>query len=117
MGILIEHFAGKFPLWLSPVQIEIIPVSEKFIDYAKDLQKKFKDAGFRVNLDDRAEKVGYKIRQAQLKKINYMLVVGQQEVDSNKLVVRARDGEEIKDVSVEDFIEKLNKEVKEKTIK
>ena len=117
MGILIEHFAGKFPLWLSPVQIEVIPVSEKFIDYAKDLQKKFKDAGFRVNLDDRAEKVGYKIRQAQLKKINYMLVVGQQEVDSNKLVVRARDGEEIKDVSVEDFIEKLNKEVKEKTIK
>ena len=117
MGILIEHFAGKFPLWLSPVQIEIIPVSEKFIDYAKDLQKKFKDAGFRVNLDDRAEKVGYKIRQAQLKKINYMLVVGQQEVDSNKLVVRARDGEEIKDVSVKDFIEKLNKEVKEKTIK
>ena len=117
MGILIEHFAGKFPLWLSPVQIEVIPVSEKFIDYAKDLQKQLKDAGFRVNLDDRAEKVGYKIRQAQLKKINYMLVVGQQEVDSNKLVVRARDGEEIKDVSVEDFIEKLNKEVKEKTIK
>ncbi|MDO5040989.1 MAG: threonine--tRNA ligase [Peptoniphilus sp.] len=117
MGILIEHFAGKFPLWLSPVQVEVIPVSEKFGDFAKELTDRLYKEGLRVHLDDRAEKVGYKIRQAQLNKTNYMLVVGEQEVQSGKLSVRNRKGEETKDVSVEKFIEDLKEEIKSKAIK
>ncbi len=116
MGILIEHFAGKFPLWLSPVQIQIIPVSEKFYAYAEDLRNKFKNKGFRVELDERAEKVGYKIRQAQLKKINYMLVVGEQEMESGLLSVRKRNGQEIKDVKFDDFVRDLQEEVDSKRI-
>lgn len=116
MGILIEHFAGKFPLWLSPVQIQIIPVSEKFYEYAEDLRKKFKEKGFRVEIDERAEKVGYKIRQAQLKKINYMLVVGEQEMESGLLSVRKRNGQEIKDVKFDDFVRDLQEEVDSKRI-
>ncbi len=117
MGILIEHFAGKFPLWLSPVQVEIIPVSEKFADFAKELTERLDKEGLRVHLDERAEKVGYKIRQAQLNKTNYMLVVGEQEVESGKLSVRNRNGEETKDVSVEKFVEDLKEEIKNKRIK
>ncbi|WP_071028378.1 threonine--tRNA ligase [Peptoniphilus raoultii] len=116
MGILIEHFAGKFPLWLSPVQVAIIPVSEKFTDYAKELEGKFKSFGLRVKLDARAEKVGYKIREAQLKKINYMLVIGEKEVESHKLSVRKRNGDEVKDVDVDRFIEDLKEEVITKAI-
>ncbi len=116
MGILIEHFAGKFPLWLSPVQIQIIPVSEKFYAYAEDLRNKFKTKGFRVEIDERAEKVGYKIRQAQLKKINYMLVVGEQEMESGLLSVRKRNGQEIKDVKFDDFVRDLQEEVDSKRI-
>lgn len=116
MGVLIEHFAGKFPLWLAPVQVEIIPVSDKFNDYAIELRDLFAKKGIRVKLDDRAEKVGYKIREAQLKKINYMLVVGEQEVSSKKLSVRKRNGEEIKDISPEEFIESLLSEIKSKEI-
>ncbi len=114
MGILIEHYAGKFPLWLSPVQVEIIPVSEKFASYAEEVEKQLKDAGIRVHLDSRSEKVGYKIRQAQLNKINYMLVLGEKEVDAHSISVRARDGQERKDVKIEDFICELEKEIKEK---
>ncbi|WP_036728867.1 threonine--tRNA ligase [Peptoniphilus mikwangii] len=116
MGILIEHFAGKFPLWLSPIQVEIIPVSEKFAEFAKELEIKLKNAGLKVYLDERAEKVGYKIREAQLKKINYMLVVGEQEVNSGKLSVRKRNGEEIKDCEVEEFINILKSEIESKEI-
>ncbi|MGO3751397.1 MAG: threonine--tRNA ligase [Peptoniphilaceae bacterium] len=116
MGILIEHFAGKFPLWLSPVQVEIIPVSDKFLDFSEELKSKFAKEGIRVHLDSRAEKVGYKIRQAQLKKINYMLVVGEQEVESGKLSVRKRNGEELKEVKLDEFIELLKEEIKTKKI-
>lgn len=116
MGVLIEHFAGKFPLWLAPVQVEIIPVSNKFNDYAEELKDQLAESGIRVKLDDRAEKVGYKIREAQIKKINYMLVVGEQEVQSKKLSVRKRNGEEIKDVAPEDFIKSLLSEIKSKEI-
>lgn len=116
MGILIEHFAGKFPLWLSPVQVEIIPVSDKFLDFSEELKSKLAKEGIRVHLDSRAEKVGYKIRQAQLKKINYMLVVGEQEVESGKLSVRKRNGEELKEVKLDEFIELLKEEIKTKKI-
>lgn len=116
MGILIEHFAGKFPLWLSPVQVEIIPVSEKFKPYAGEVFDQLKKAGIRVKIDERAEKVGYKIREAQLNKVNYMLVIGEKETASHKLSVRKRSGEEVKDVEVSKFIEDLKEEIKTKAI-
>ena len=110
IGVLTEHFAGRFPLWINPQQVEIIPVSDKFIDYCEDLKEKIKEAGFRVNIDYRSEGVGYKIRQAQLMRTNYMLVVGEKEETSGKLTVRNRDGEETADVSVDEFIEKISEE-------
>ena len=116
MGILIEHFAGKFPLWLSPVQVEVIPVSDKFKDFAKSIADKLHAEGLRVHLDGRAEKVGYKIREAQVKKINYMLVIGEKEETSGKLSVRKRNGEEVQDVDVDEFIASLKEEIKNKTI-
>ena len=116
MGILIEHFAGKFPLWLSPVQVEIIPVSDKFKDYAQKVADKLHAEGLRVHLDGRTEKVGYKIREAQVKKINYMLVIGEKEETSGKLSVRKRSGEEVQDVDVDEFIASLKDEIKNKTI-
>lgn len=116
MGILIEHFAGKFPLWLSPVQVEVIPVSDKFKDYAQNLANKLHAEGLRVHLDGRTEKVGYKIREAQVKKINYMLVIGEKEETSGKLSVRKRSGEEVQDVDVDEFIASLKEEIKNKTI-
>lgn len=116
MGILIEHFAGKFPLWLSPVQVEVIPVSDKFKDFAESIADKLHAAGLRVHLDGRAEKVGYKIREAQVKKINYMLVIGEKEETSGKLSVRKRNGEEVQDVDIDEFIASLKEEIKNKTI-
>ncbi len=116
MGILIEHFAGKFPLWLSPVQVEVIPVSDKFKDYAQKIADKLHAEGLRVHLDGRTEKVGYKIREAQVKKINYMLVIGEKEETSGKLSVRKRSGEEVQDVDVDEFIASLKEEIKNKTI-
>ena len=116
MGILIEHFAGKFPLWLSPVQVEVIPVSDKFKDYAQKVADKLHAEGLRVHLDGRTEKVGYKIREAQVKKINYMLVIGEKEETSGKLSVRRRSGEEVQDVDVDEFIASLKEEIKNKTI-
>lgn len=116
IGVLTEHFAGRFPLWLNPEQVVIIPVSDKFLDTAEDLRKEIKEAGFRVSIDERSEGVGYKIRQAQLMRANYMLVVGEKEEESKLLTVRNRDGEETPEVSVESFIEKLNEERDNKSV-
>ena len=116
IGSVTEQFAGRFPLWINPKQVEIIPVSDKFADFADDLAKKIKKAGYRVEVDHRSEGVGYKIRQAQLMRTNYMLVVGENEEKSGKLSVRNRDGEETKDVSFEEFIEKLDEERDNKSL-
>ena len=116
IGVLTEHFAGRFPLWLNPEQVVIIPVSDKFLDTANDLKSKIKDAGFRVSIDERSEGVGYKIRQAQLMRANYMLVVGEKEEESKLLTVRNRDGEETPEVSVETFIQKLSEERDNKAV-
>ncbi|MDD7463561.1 MAG: threonine--tRNA ligase [Anaerococcus sp.] len=116
IGSVTEQFAGRFPLWINPEQVAIIPVSDKFQDFAEDLEKKIKKAGFRVKVDKRSEGVGYKIRQAQLRRTNYMLVVGEVEKESNKLTVRNRDGVETKDVPVEEFIEKISEERDKKSI-
>lgn len=116
IGVLTEHFAGRFPLWINPEQVIIIPVSDKFIDTAEKLEGKIKDAGFRVSIDKRSEGVGYKIRQAQLMRANYMLVVGEKEENSKLLTVRNRDGEETNDVSVDSFIEKIKEESDSKSV-
>lgn len=112
IGILIEHFAGKFPVWLAPVQAKILPISDKFMDYAKDIEAKLFDAGVRVALDDRAEKIGYKIREAQLEKVPYMLIVGEKELESKTISIRLRDTGETISMDLEDFTKKVVEESK-----
>ncbi|SCL94975.1 threonine--tRNA ligase [Sporanaerobacter sp. PP17-6a] len=114
IGILIEHYAGKFPLWLSPVQVILLPISDKFNDYAYELKKEMIDKNIRVDIDDRAEKIGYKIREAQLQKVPYMLVLGEKEVENNDVSVRAREEGDLGRMGIEDFIGKVIEEVKNK---
>ena len=96
---------------MAPCQVKVLSVSDKYNDFAKELQDKLFNAGIRVELDDRAEKVGFKIREAQLEKIPYMLVVGEKEMESGLLSVRSRDEGELGQMSVEDFLAKLNKQI------
>ena len=117
MGILIEHFAGAFPTWLSPTQVEVIPVSDKTLDYAKKVKDEIENAGIRVHLDDRAEKMGYKIREAQTHKIPYMIVVGPKEAEENKVSVRSRFKGDEGTSDVESFISMISKEIDSKTIR
>jgi len=114
MGILIEHYAGKFPVWLAPVQITILPISDRFNDYAYDLMKQLKDRGLRVEVDDRAEKIGYKIREARLQRVPYMFIVGEKEVNENLVSVRSRDRGDLGQVSLEEAIAKIEKEIETK---
>ena len=110
IGVLTEHFAGRFPLWINPRQVEVIPVADRFADKAHEIAKEIEKAGFRVGVDERSEGVGYKIRSAQMMRTNYMLVVGDKEIESGLLTVRNRDGEETKDVKLADFIAKISQE-------
>ena len=114
IGILIEHFAGKFPVWLSPVQIKVIPVSEKYIDYAEKVNKTLFDAGLRTELDSRDEKVGYKIREARSLRIPYMIVVGENELQNGTVTVRRR-GSEVQDtLSTDAFIDEIKAKIASK---
>jgi threonyl-tRNA synthetase len=115
-GILIEHYAGAFPTWLAPVQVVILPVSEKYVDYAKQLSEKFDKTGIRVELDDRNETLGYRIRENQMRKVPYMIIVGEKEEESGKISVRTRDGRDIHDVEVEEFITKITGEINSRSI-
>lgn len=116
IGILIEHYAGAFPTWMAPVQIKVIPVNEgAHGEYAKALNKQFIDLKLRSELDNRDEKLGYKIREAQTKKVPYQLVVGDNEVDSNKVTYRKYGSEEQVTVTVEDFISMIQKEIENKS--
>lgn len=114
MGILIEHFAGKFPVWLSPVQVSILPISDKFNDYAYELMNELKEKGIRVDVDARAEKIGYKIREAQLQRTPYMLVVGEKEVENRAVSVRKRDEGDIGQMSIGEFEKRIFEEIKTK---
>ena len=114
IGILIEHFAGKFPLWLSPVQVKVIPVSEKSMDYANGVYEKLKAAGIRTELDNKDEKVGYKIRQAQLEKVPYMLVLGEKEVAAGTITVRSRDKGDLGSADLDAFVEDIKKMIASK---
>ncbi|MBN2693210.1 threonine--tRNA ligase [bacterium] len=112
IGILIEEYAGKFPLWLAPVQMKIIPVSsEKHLEYSQEVYKRLKNSKFRVELDDRGEKLGYKIREAQLSKVPYMLIIGDQEVENQTVAVRHREHGDLGSMSLFDFFEKLSSEL------
>src|SRR5215468_9827364 len=115
-GILIEHYAGAFPLWLAPVQVEICPVSEKAMDYAKRVQETLKNHGIRVHLDDRNEKLPAKIRDAQLQKIPYMLVVGPKEAEAGTASVRHRSKGDLGPRPISDLVAALQKEVADRTI-
>lgn len=109
IGILIEHYAGKFPAWLAPVQVKILPVSDKYMDYAKEVAEKLEDADVRVELDLRNEKLGYKIREARMDKVPYMVIVGENEEKNSSVSVRQRDAEvekqELGEMSLEQLVE------------
>ncbi len=111
IGILIEHFAGKFPLWLSPVQVKILPIAERFNDYAKEIADNLREAGLRAEIDCRSEKIGYKIREAQLDKVPYMIIIGQKEVDAGKISVRSRELGDVGSMKLSDFMERLSDEI------
>ena len=114
IGILIEHFAGAFPLWLAPVQVKILPISDSQVEYAKQVKAKMEKEGIRVEIDERNEKIGYKIREAQLQKIPYMLVVGEKEMAEDAVAVRSRKEGDIGQVKVEEFIAKAKEEIEKK---
>ena len=114
IGILIEHFAGKFPVWLAPVQVKVIPVSEKSMDYATGVYEKLKAAGIRTELDHKDEKVGYKIRQAQLEKVPFMLVLGEKEAAEGAITVRSRDKGDLGAAQLEAFISDVKRMIETK---
>lgn len=115
IGILIEHFAGAFPMWLAPEQVRILPISDKYLEKAEEIKNKIFDSGIRVTLDDRAEKVGYKIREAQLKKVPYMLIVGEKEVESGTVSVRSRKDGDLGAMKIDEFISKSLDEIENKS--
>jgi len=116
LGILVEQFAGKFPLWISPEQVTLLPIADRHIEYCKNIQEKLKKQGFRVTINDKAETMNKKIRNAQLQKINYILVIGDKEVENNTVNVRTRDEEILGEKKLNDFISELKEEVNSKKI-
>ena len=117
IGILIEHFAGAFPAWLAPVQVKVLPISDKFAQYGESVRKKLEEEGIRVELDTRSEKIGYKIREAQMQKIPYMLIVGQKEQEEGKVSVRSRGAGDEGQKSLAEFVETLKAEIASKSIR
>jgi threonyl-tRNA synthetase len=115
IGILIEHFAGAFPTWLAPVQVKVLPISEKHLDYGKKVLKELEAAGIRAEIDERAEKIGYKIREAQMNKIPYMLVVGAKEEEQELVAVRSRFAGDEGQKGISEFIEAVKEEIASKT--
>ena len=111
IGVITEHFAGAFPLWLSPVQVKVLPVTDRAHEYAKSLVAQLTDADIRAEGDYRSEKLGYKIREAQMQKIPYMLVVGDRDVENNTVSVRTRTGEDLGAMTMADFIAKCREEI------
>ena len=116
IGIITEHFAGAFPAWLAPVQVKILPVTDRALDYAKDLSDALDGQGFRVEVDDRNEKIGKKIREATLEKVPYMIVVGDRDMENKTVSVRTRAGEDLGAMSLEDFTAKLKEVVDSKVL-
>lgn len=116
MGILIEHFAGKFPTWLAPVQVKILPISNKFNDYAEKVKKQLSAEGIRIEMDSRDEKIGYKIREARNERVPYMIILGEKEEKENKISLRSRKNEDEGSLELAELIERINKEVNNKEL-
>ena len=116
IAIIIEHFAGAFPLWLSPVQAAILPISEKFLDYANDTARRLREAGLRVEVDESNEKLGAKIRTAEMAKVPYMLIVGEKEASGGSVSVRKRIGGDQGSMPVDRFIEEARRRVAERAL-
>ena len=116
IGVITEHFAGAFPAWLAPVQVKVLPITDRALDYANELSAALDARGFRVEVDDRNEKIGKKIREATLQKIPYMLVVGDRDMENRTVSVRTRGGEDLGAMSLEAFSAKLGEEVDTKAI-
>ena len=114
-GILIEHYAGAFPLWLAPVQVVLLPIADRHHEFARSLYRQFRDAGIRVELDDRNEKVGYKIREAEVKKVPYMVVLGDREVADGRLAVRHKGEGQLGHLRPEEFLQRLQQEIANKS--
>ena len=112
IGILIENYAGAFPTWLAPVQVKVLPISDKYVDYAYELKRKMFDLGIRVEVDDRNEKIGYKIREAQVKKVPYSIIVGESELENKNISVRKRREKETVSMNTDEFITKVLEEIK-----
>jgi len=114
---LIEHYAGKFPTWLCPEQVRILPISDKYMDYAKKVEEQFKANGILTTVDSRSEKIGYKIREARLAKLPYMVVVGQQEEEQGLVSVRSRFAGDEGQKTIDAFVDQICKEIRTKEIR
>ncbi len=115
MGVLIEHYAGAFPLWLAPVQATVVPIADRHVEYGRAVAETLKREDIRVEVDDRNERMNAKIRDAQLQKVPYMLVVGDKESESGTVNVRLRNGENLGAMSVDELLARLRQEIAEKT--
>ena len=116
MAYIIEEYKGRFPLWLSPTQVKILPISDEQLEYAKTIEKELLKNKIRVKVDSRAEKIGYKIREAELERVPYMLILGKKEAEEKVLSIRRRGNKENDVMSLEEFVTKLLKEIEEKEI-
>jgi len=114
IGFLLEHYAGKFPLWLAPLQVKILPISDKYAEYADEVKKQLLGKNIRVEIDERQEKIGKKIREAELSRVPYMLIIGEKEVNDNLVSIRARGMGDAGSLSLNEFIEKVQKEIFER---
>ena len=116
MAYIIEEYKGRFPLWLSPTQVKILPISDEQLEYAKTIEKELLKNKIRVKVDNRAEKIGYKIREAELERVPYMLILGKKEAEEGIVSIRRRGNKENDVMSLEEFVIKLLKEIEEKEI-
>ena len=116
MAYIIEEYKGRFPLWLSPTQVKILPISDEQLEYATTIEKELLKNKMRVKVDSRAEKIGYKIREAELERVPYMLILGKKEVEEKVLSIRRRGNKENEVMDLERFVTKLLKEIEEKEI-
>jgi len=112
IGFLLEHYAGKFPVWLAPVQVKILPISDKYVDYAKEIKASLRREGIRVDIDDRNEKIGRKIREAELSRVPYMLILGEKEMEDAKLSVRRQGKGDLGVQLLEEFMNSIVDEIK-----
>ena len=116
MAYIIEEYKGRFPLWLSPTQVKILPISDEQLEYATTIEKELLKNKIRVKVDSRAEKIGYKIRESELERVPYMLILGKKEVEEKVLSIRRRGNKENEVMDLERFVTKLLKEIEEKEI-